>query len=114
MDQCQVLAKQVEHQKKLYSKQHERNQLILKTNQTLSDMMEQRQQRCHELELQVSSLTQSMEKRRTVEESSKFNISLSCFAFGLLWQPILRKLPNDGVLPLIIRQGLQVPHQPSF
>lgn len=71
LEQCELLERQVEHQKKLYAKQQDRNKTLLKTNNTLSEMMEQRQERCHDLEEKLSILQQQLDTKQKAEESSK-------------------------------------------
>jgi hypothetical protein len=73
VEQCTFLHKQVDQHKNLQAKQQERNKILLKTNQTLTEMIDDRQQQCGELEKAVASLSQQLEKyqRRQGEEATK-------------------------------------------
>lgn len=75
IEQVNLLQKQVEHQKSLHAKQQERNQILLETNQTLSEMVEERQKRCVELEQTTATLSQQLEKyQRQGEVANKLRI----------------------------------------
>jgi myosin heavy subunit len=73
VEQCNFLHKQVNQHKHLQAKQQERNKILLKTNQTLTEMIDDRQQRCGELETSVANLSHQLEKyqRRQSEEATK-------------------------------------------
>ncbi|CAB9510340.1 expressed unknown protein [Seminavis robusta] len=72
-DKCDLLHKQVEQQKKLQAKQQDRNKILLETNQTLTEMIDERQKRCGELEKTVEELSRQLSKyqKRQGDEASK-------------------------------------------